>query len=245
MPLCRLTCPRLPDCRRLDESSMLRSHPSGLSSESAGSQLPVIPSQDETHEEPPSTVEPKSDRQDSVSSEATANDSRAASFEEATGLRKVAVSVHDERAQLVPSCSLKSCGSDPTETCSRKQDPANGTETIHGGTVTKSTSGDTQASLGVSSMSGAEPNVAAVLGASTSSLTSIASSATYRQPPARHRRFAAGCIDENDLSTPYNHYRCLSPNEHRGTCARKLLRQRRLPTSGIFERGDRRVRCRV
>jgi hypothetical protein len=205
----------------------LGSQQSGLSSESVGSQLPVIPSQDEARdEEPPSSAEPRADRQESVSSGRTeANgDSRPASFEEAggagsAGTRKVAVSVHDERAQLLPSYSLKSSGSEPTETLLGRQDAGMRSENSHAqdGTVTKSTSGDTQASLGVSS--NAEAN-AAVLGASTSSLTSIASSATYRQPPARHRRFAASCIDENDLSTPYNHYRCLSPNEHHhGTCA--------------------------
>jgi len=209
-----------------------------------GSQLPVIPSQDEARdEEPPSTAEPRADRQESVSSGRTEanDDSRPASFEEAgsaggAGTRRVAVSVHDERAQLLPSYSLKSSGSEATETLPGKQDAGTRSEGSHAQDVTKSTSGDTQASLGVSSS--VEAN-AALLGASTSSLTSIASSATYRQPPARHRRFAASCIDENDLSTPYNHYRCLSPNEHHhGTCtlaSPEIPDASASPISGIFE----------
>ncbi|XP_011334672.2 retinal guanylyl cyclase 2 isoform X1 [Ooceraea biroi] len=218
--------PPLGENHGLDESLMLGSHQSGLSSESIGSQLPVIPSQDEAHEDPPSFAEPQPDRQDSVSSGVANGDSRAASFEEAAGIRRVAVSVHDERVQLLPSYSLKSSSSDPTEAGRQDAGMKNESE-IRGGTVTKSPSGDTQASLGVaSSMSSADPS-AAILGASTSSLTSIASSATYRQPPARYRRFVAGCIDENDLSTPYNHYRCLSPNEHhgKGPGCRMLKRQ--------------------
>lgn len=155
--------------------------------------------------------------QESVSSGVANGDSRAASFEETTSVRKVAVSVHDERTTLLPSYSLKST-SDFIEVLQGKQDAATkaGEAVVHIGAVTKSPSGDTQIALS-SSASGYEPN-ATILGASTSSLTSIANSAAYRQPPARHRRFAAGCIDENDLSTPYNHYRCLSPNEsHHGT----------------------------
>lgn len=186
-------------------------------------QLPVIPSQDESHEEVASPVEPVSlddqNRQDSVSSGFTNSGSRAASFEEGpSGVRKVAVSVHDERT-LLPSFSLKST-SEFIEVLQGKQDtvtrPSEGVLGGGGGgsgSVTKSTSGDNQASLGVStSVTSVDPT--AILGASTSSLTSISSSAAYRQPLARHRRFAAGCIDENDLSTPYNYYRCLSPNEH-------------------------------
>ncbi|XP_025163076.1 retinal guanylyl cyclase 2 isoform X2 [Harpegnathos saltator] len=193
-----------------EESLIFESQPSGLSSDSAGSQLPVIPSQDETHEEPEEPVEATVNRDDSISSGLANNDSRAGSFEEPS-TRKVSVSVHDERS-LLPSYSLKSTN-DFMEALSGRQDPT--TKTCeHAGTVSKSTSGDTQASLGVSSLvSGGEP-MATVLGASTSSLTSIASSATYRQPP-RLRRLA-GCIDEKDLSTPYNYYRCLSPNEHHG-----------------------------
>lgn len=91
--------------------------------------------------------------------------------------------------------------------------------------VRKNASGDTRASLGSSGMFHAETPV---LGASTSSLASISSSTTgpYRPVPTRHRRIA-GYIDENDLSTPYNHYRCLSPNEHYGrtTGCRFLKRQ--------------------
>ncbi|KMQ83459.1 retinal guanylyl cyclase 2 [Lasius niger] len=191
---------------------------SGVSCDSTGSQLPVIPSQDETPEESSDPVEVvQLDRQDSIDSNGVANgsDSRAASFEEVTGVRRVAVSVHNERT-LLPSYSLRSTN-DFIEVLQGKQDTAKTAETVHSGIVSKSTSGDTQASLGVSSsnVSGADPT-AAILGASTSSLTSIAGSTTYRPP--RHRRF--GCIEENDLSTPYNHYRCLSPNEHstHGTC---------------------------
>lgn len=189
---------------------------------SVDSQLPVIPSQDETPEEltteMKSTTDVKPDRQDSVSSTANIN-SRTSSLEEtAVSTRKVAVSVHDERV-LLPSYSLKSSG-DFIETFQVKQDSVTRTsEGVYvGGVVNKGTSGDTQISLGMSSsVSGAEAT-AAILGASTSSLTSVPSSATYRQPLSRHRRFAATCIDENDLSTPYNYYRCLSPNEHHGTC---------------------------
>uniref|UniRef100_V9IH66 Retinal guanylate cyclase n=2 Tax=Apis cerana TaxID=7461 RepID=V9IH66_APICE len=90
--------------------------------------------------------------------------------------------------------------------------------------VTKSTSGDTQTSLGTSIFYTEKT----VLGASTSSLTSISSSTNLYRPagPAKHRRIT-GYIDENDLSTPYNHYRCLSPNEHygRSTGCRFLKRQ--------------------
>ncbi|XP_014477506.1 PREDICTED: retinal guanylyl cyclase 2 isoform X2 [Dinoponera quadriceps] len=218
-----------------DESLTLESHQSGLSSDSAGSQLPVIPSQDDTHEEPEIAVEATVNRDDSVSSGLANSDSRAGSFEEA-GTRKVAVSVHDERT-LLSSYSLKS-NNDFIEVLSGRQDTVTKTCESHG--VTKSTSGDTQVSLGMSS--GGEPT-STVLGASTSSLTSIASSATYRQPP-RFRRLA-GCIDEKDLSTPYNYYRCLSPNEHhgKGPGCRILKRQFSLdrpdePTSAISEQSS-------
>ncbi|XP_011063723.1 PREDICTED: retinal guanylyl cyclase 2 isoform X2 [Acromyrmex echinatior] len=202
----------------------LHGHQNGIGT-LACPQLPVIPSQDETHEEPMSPDEVKPDRQESVSSGVTTSSSRAASFEEAS-TRKVAVSVHNERT-LLPSYSLKSTN-DFIEVLQGKQDTVTRTsEVIHSG-MTKSTSSDNQASLGVSpSVSGADPP-AALLGASTSSLTSIASSAAYRQPlAARHRRFTPGCIDENDLSTPYNHYRCLSPNEYhtKGSGCRMLKRQ--------------------
>lgn len=195
---------------------MLDGHQNGVSSDSVCSPLPVIPSQDETHEEPASPIEVKPDRQDSVSSGVTNSGSRPASFEEAASIRKVAVSVHDERT-LLPSYSLKSTN-EFIEVLQGKQDTTmtRTSEAVHGG-VTKSTSSDNQASLGVSSSVSCTDPAAAILGASTSSLTSITSSAAYRQPLARHRRFTPGCIDENDLSTPYNHYRCLSPNEHHGT----------------------------
>ncbi|XP_024876241.1 retinal guanylyl cyclase 2-like isoform X1 [Temnothorax curvispinosus] len=220
--------PPLRENHGLDESLLLVGHQNGASSDSACSQLPVIPSQDETHEEEPASpvevVPDGQNRQDSVSSGMTISDSRAASFEEGAATRKVAVSVHNERT-LLPSYSLKSTN-DFVEVLQGKQDTVTRTsETVHGG-VTKSTSSDNQASLSVStSMTGGD-TTAAILGASTSSLSSIASSAAYRQPLARHRRFA-GCIDENDLSTPYNYYRCLSPNEHhgKGPGCRMLKRQ--------------------
>ncbi|XP_012537181.2 retinal guanylyl cyclase 2 [Monomorium pharaonis] len=206
--------PPLRENHGLDESHMLGNHQNGMSSDSAcSSQLPVIPSQDETHEEPPSPLEIKPDRQESVSSGGVTNgSSRAASFEEA-GVRKVAVSVHGDERTLLPSYSLKS---DFIEVLQGRQDTVARTGEGGGGSgVTKSTSGDNQASFGVSSSmsAAAEPTI---LGASTSSLTSITSAAAYRQPLARHRRFPTGYIDENDLSTPYNHYRCLSPNEYHG-----------------------------
>ncbi|KAG5307781.1 GUC2F cyclase, partial [Pseudoatta argentina] len=210
---------------RLDENLMLDSHQNGIGT-LACPQLPVIPSQDETHEEPMSPDEVKPDRQESVSSGVTTSSSRAASFEEAS-TRKVAVSVHNERT-LLPSYSLKSTNDFIEVLQGGKQDTVTRTsDVVHSG-MTKSTSSDNQASLGVSpSVSGADPP-AALLGASTSSLTSIASSAAYRQPlAARHRRFTPGSIDENDLSTPYNHYRCLSPNEYhtKGSGCRMLKRQ--------------------
>ncbi|XP_032677580.1 retinal guanylyl cyclase 2 isoform X2 [Odontomachus brunneus] len=223
-----------------DESLILESQ-SGLSSDSAGSQLAVIPSQDETHEEPVGLEEATVNRDDSISSGLANSDSRPGSFEEASNIRKVAVSVHDERT-LLPSYSLKSTN-DFIETLSGRQDTLSRACEPHS-SVTKSTSGDTQASLGVSSsVSGGEPTTATILGASTSSLTSIASSATYRQPP-RLRRLA-GCLDEKDLSTPYNYYRCLSPNEHhgKGSGCRILKRQFSLdrpddPTSTIPEQSS-------
>lgn len=70
--------------------------------------------------------------------------------------------------------------------------------------MTKSTSSDTPVPLGTP-VSASEV-AAALLGASTSSLCG------YR----RHRK-----IEEEDLSTPYNHYKCLSPKQRVG----KLLRR--------------------
>lgn len=232
-----LTRPSLPYSRRLDENHPLaQSHQSGLLGEGiVTSQLPVIPSQDETHEEeeevPSSAVGETvaavvdGDRDSADGGAGNGGESHGGSFDEAGaggagGTRRVAVSVHDERAALLPSYSLKSTG-DFVETLPGGSGGGGGRQdaTRTSGTVTKSTSGDTQASLGVaSSVSGGADGTAALLCASTSSLTSIAGTATaaaFRQPPPpRHRRFAAGCIDERDLSTPYNHYRCLSPNEH-------------------------------
>lgn len=71
--------------------------------------------------------------------------------------------------------------------------------------MVKSTSSDTPMSLGTP-VSASEV-AAALLGASTSSLCGFR---------GRHRR-----IEEEDLSTPYNHYKCLSPKQRAG----KLLRR--------------------
>lgn len=71
--------------------------------------------------------------------------------------------------------------------------------------MVKSTSSDTPMSLGTP-VSASEV-AAALLGASTSSLCGFRT---------RHRR-----IEEEDLSTPYNHYKCLSPKDRMG----KLLRR--------------------
>ncbi|KAL7302296.1 hypothetical protein TKK_0004960 [Trichogramma kaykai] len=77
--------------------------------------------------------------------------------------------------------------------------------------VTKSTSSDNPMMLGTP-VSATEV-AAALLGASTTSINSVSSS-VYRTRPCR-----VGVIDEDDLSTPYNRYRCLSPNEHYGNKA--------------------------
>lgn len=71
--------------------------------------------------------------------------------------------------------------------------------------MVKSTSSDTPMSL--ETPVSASEVAAALLGASTSSLCGFR---------GRHRR-----IEEEDLSTPYNHYKCLSPKERAG----KLLRR--------------------
>ncbi|KAG7199229.1 hypothetical protein KM043_018098 [Ampulex compressa] len=138
--------------------------------------------------------------------------------------RRVAVSVHDERI-LTPSYSLKTSNEFAEMLTVREAAKTNEYGNV---IVTKSPSGDTHMSLGTSSISGTEV-AAALLGASTSSLTSITSTATlpYRPPPSTRHRRIGGCIDENDLSTPYNHYRCLSPNEHygKGPGCRLLKRQ--------------------
>lgn len=132
----------------------------------------------------------------------------------------VAVSVHDEK--VADSNSSSKSAVNILEVLSAKEKQS---EREHGDTspanVTKSTSSETQTSLGTSTAFYTETTI---LGASTSSLTSISSSTTvpYRPGPTRHRRIA-GYIDENDLSTPYNHYRCLSPNEHYGKSLLFLL----------------------
>lgn len=116
---------------------------------------------------------------------------------EKTSTRKVAVSVHDDKS-LTTSHSIRS-----GEAVEVREH------------VTKSTSGDAPMSLGTP-VSATEV-AAALLGSSTTSLTSISSTA-FR---TRHRR--VGIIDEDDLSTPYNHYRCLSPNESYGTKTTRKL----------------------
>nr|CAH7740870.1 unnamed protein product [Callosobruchus chinensis] len=55
---------------------------------------------------------------------------------------------------------------------------------------------------------------AALLGASTSSLCGYRTAGSAGRQPQRR-------IDEEDLSTPYNHYKCLSPKQRTG----KLLRR--------------------
>ena len=117
---------------------------------------------------------------------------------EKTETKKVAVSVHNERT-LTNSYSLRS-----SEVIEIPKDIVK-TPEYNSASVIKSTSGDNQANLGTP-VSATEV-AAALLGASTTSLPSIPGS-NFR----RHRR--VGIIDEDDLSTPYNHYRCLSPNEH-------------------------------
>ena len=60
---------------------------------------------------------------------------------------------------------------------------------------------------------------AALLGVSTSSQSITNNnlqqfrSSNRDQMHSRYRRGIAGHVDEDDLSTPYNHYRCLSPSE--------------------------------
>ncbi|XP_043264034.1 uncharacterized protein LOC122404161 isoform X3 [Colletes gigas] len=119
---------------------------------------------------------------------------------------KVIVSVHEEKI-AAPNSSPKT-STDIAKTTPSK-DAGNGK-----GNDSKATTGETQMSLGASTTYSTETPI---LGASNTSLASISSSATapYRPGPTRHRRIG-GYIDENDLSTPYNYYRCLSPNEHYG-----------------------------
>ncbi|KAF7996629.1 hypothetical protein HCN44_002275 [Aphidius gifuensis] len=61
-------------------------------------------------------------------------------------------------------------------------------------------------------------------GASTTSLSSIVTATTaFRNSSARHRHRV---FNADDLSSPYNHYRRLSPNEHgKGSSGRMLKRQ--------------------
>ncbi|XP_044727715.1 uncharacterized protein LOC123291477 [Chrysoperla carnea] len=76
--------------------------------------------------------------------------------------------------------------------------------------VMKSTSTDTPMSTLGTPVSASEV-AAAMLGASSSSLCNIASK--FRTGPPRR----VNVIDEDDLSSAYNHYRCLSPNDARIT----------------------------
>ena len=117
---------------------------------------------------------------------------------EKTDTKKVAVSVHNERT-LTYSYSLRS-----SEVIEPPRDMVK-TPEYNSATITKSTSGDNQSTL-ATPVSATEV-AAALLGASSTSLASIPG-----QNFRRHRR--VGVIDEDDLSTPYNHYRCLSPHEH-------------------------------
>lgn len=98
--------------------------------------------------------------------------------------------------------------------------------------VTKSTSTDTPLSLGTPVS--ATDVAAALLGASTSSL-----SASSFRSVNRPRRFG-GIIDEDDLSTPYNHYRCLSPNDGRHSLGsdQRLAGGRLLKRQFSLDRGD-------
>ncbi|XP_043477214.1 retinal guanylyl cyclase 2-like isoform X1 [Leptopilina heterotoma] len=123
--------------------------------------------------------------------------------------KKVAVSVHNERT-LTYSYSLKS-----SEVIDTPKDIVK-TPDYSSATITKSTSGDNQTNL-ATPVSAAEV-AAALLGASTTSLASVPGT-NYR----RHRR--VGVFDQDDLSTPYNHYRCLSPNDHGKNSACRLLKR--------------------
>lgn len=72
--------------------------------------------------------------------------------------------------------------------------------------MVKSTSSDTPMSLGTPVS--ANEVAAALLAASNTSLSGFR---------GRHRRV----VDDGDISTPYSHYKCLSPKERSG----KLLRR--------------------
>ncbi|XP_035725180.1 retinal guanylyl cyclase 2-like isoform X1 [Vespa mandarinia] len=150
------------------------------------------------------------------------NSSNASSFE-TSETKKVNVSVHDEKT-LEKSNSLKST-EDLFEMLKNErmnQKPAEFNDI----TIKKSTSSDTQISSNILAVSDTE-TTATILGASTTSLTSIASSValSFRSAAAsKHRRLVGG-IDENDLSTPYNRYRCLSPNEHNRSSSGRLLKR--------------------
>lgn len=127
---------------------------------------------------------------------------------------KIAVSVHDEQVQDTNSSSKSTANILHILSTKEKVNGRENDDTANSTTVTKTTFGDTQCSSLGTSIFYTEKTV---LGASTSSLTSISSSTNPYRPagPAKHRRIT-GYIDENDLSTPYNYYRCLSPNEHYG-----------------------------
>ncbi|OXU32024.1 hypothetical protein TSAR_004322 [Trichomalopsis sarcophagae] len=133
--------------------------------------------------------------------------SEQSSIDKGTGLKRVAVSVHEDRAAVLgQSFSMRSVGPSDTIDVAFCRDGTRSTPDYASATVTKSTSGDNPMTLGTP-VSATEV-AAALLGASSTSINSVSSS-VFRGRPRR-----VGVIDEDDLSTPYNHYRCLSPNEH-------------------------------
>ncbi|XP_031787096.1 guanylate cyclase 2D isoform X2 [Nasonia vitripennis] len=145
--------------------------------------------------------------------------SEQSSIDKGTGLKRVAVSVHEDRAAVLgQSFSMRSVGPSDTIDVAFCRDGTRSTPDYASATVTKSTSGDNPMTLGESASCLSERSegtpvsatevAAALLGASSTSINSVSSS-VFRGRPRR-----VGVIDEDDLSTPYNHYRCLSPNEH-------------------------------
>ncbi|XP_015438494.1 PREDICTED: retinal guanylyl cyclase 2 [Dufourea novaeangliae] len=168
-----------------------------------------VETETETETETKTVIVPPIDKfpsKDSSACQEATGETTEARIEEKDAELAIPVPVHDEKSHGV-NCS-----------------PKLSTDSF---SVMKNTSsGEARTSLGASTVYSGETTI---LGASTTSLTSISSSAAapYRPGPVRHRRIA-GYIDENDLSTPYNHYRCLSPNEHYGrttTSCRFLKRQ--------------------
>ncbi|XP_058791773.1 guanylate cyclase D isoform X2 [Phymastichus coffea] len=122
--------------------------------------------------------------------------SEQSSIEKPSSSRRVPVSVHDNLSSNEPF-KVDTTGTRSTSDYSSAN-------------VTKSTSTDNPVTLGTP-VSATEV-AAALLGASSTSINSMTSNVFSRNRPRR----MGGVIDEDDLSTPYNHYRCLSPNEHYG-----------------------------